>query len=439
MSRVTHRLHRKTSSEQDSYRRVETDVRHALREPAQRGRASLFTAGEVADLVDDLARHAEAVCRHYLANGRREGNHWLVGDIANTPGRSLFVRLKANGQSTGGRGAAGKWTDAAEATHGDLLDVIRETCGLQSFPDVVAEARRFLGLPDHGRRRGKAQVTNHRRTIPTSACDTPLPDALSERSAMAETARRLFATSHPIAGTLAETYLRRRGITHLADTEAFRFHPRCFCQAQEAESHDRQPDPDDRCDSDARPHHPMRYCPALIAAVTDVAGTITGIQRTYLDQQALTSRAPLDDRLGKALVPSPRRALGDLLGHGVRFGRADEVMAVGEGIETMLSLRMGLPGMSMIAALSAAHLAAILLPPTLCRLYIAEDNDPAGRAATEKLTTRAEAAGIEAIVLAPVLDDLNGDLRRFGQHALCQHLRPKLRPDDVARFLALQD
>lgn len=439
MRRVPSRLRQTGSDGPTSPRVVEPKAQRCSISPSQSGRHHLFTTHEIIDLVDDLALHAEAVCRHYLSNGRRQGNHWLVGDIANTPGRSLYVRLKANGHSTGGRGAAGKWTDAAEATHGDLLDVIRETCGLTTFPDVVAEARRFLGLPDHGRRRGKAQVTNYRRTIPTSARDIPLPDALSERSAMAEAARRLFATSHPIAGTLAETYLRRRGITHLADIEAFRFHPRCFYRVQEAERHDRQPDPDDRCDSDARPHHPMRSCPALIAAVTDDAGMITGVQRTYLDQQALTSRAPLDDRLGKALVLSPRRALGDLLGHGVRFGRADEVMAAGEGIETMLSLRMGLPGMSMIAALSAAHLAAILLPPTLCRLYIAEDDDPAGRAATEKLTTRAEAAGIEAIVLAPVLDDFNGDLRQFGRHALCQHLRLQLRLDDVARFLALQD
>jgi hypothetical protein len=46
-----------------------------------------------ADLARRLARNAEAVCRHYLSNGHREGRYWLVGDVANTPGRSLFVRL----------------------------------------------------------------------------------------------------------------------------------------------------------------------------------------------------------------------------------------------------------------------------------------------------------------------------------------------------------
>ena len=55
-----------------------------------------------------LAREAEAVCRHYLSNGRRKGRYWLVGDVRNTPGRSMFVRLMG---PESGRGAAGKWTD----------------------------------------------------------------------------------------------------------------------------------------------------------------------------------------------------------------------------------------------------------------------------------------------------------------------------------------
>ena len=90
--------------------------------------------------------------------------------------------------------------------------------------------------------------------------------------------------------------------------------------------------------------------------------------------------------------------MGDLLGHAVRFGVPGDVMAAGEGIETVLSLRCVLPGMAMAAALSAAHLSAILFPETLRRLYIARDNDPAGDSAMATLIERANAAGIEAIV-----------------------------------------
>jgi hypothetical protein len=65
-------------------------------------------SSEAADLAHRLARDAEAVCRYYLSNGRRQGRYWLVGDVANTPGRSLFVRL---GGPDSGKGAAGKWTE----------------------------------------------------------------------------------------------------------------------------------------------------------------------------------------------------------------------------------------------------------------------------------------------------------------------------------------
>jgi hypothetical protein len=63
---------------------------------------------KAAELAYLLAREAEAVCRHYLSNGRRVGNYWQVGDARNTTGRSMFVRLK--GKETGGR-PAGKWTE----------------------------------------------------------------------------------------------------------------------------------------------------------------------------------------------------------------------------------------------------------------------------------------------------------------------------------------
>jgi hypothetical protein len=61
-----------------------------------------------ADLARRLARDAEAVCRHYLSTGRRSGRYWIVGDVQNAPGRSLYVRLSGPDY---GPGAAGKWTE----------------------------------------------------------------------------------------------------------------------------------------------------------------------------------------------------------------------------------------------------------------------------------------------------------------------------------------
>ena len=38
-------------------------------------------AKDISELAERLACNAEAVCRHYLSNGRREGRYWLIGDV----------------------------------------------------------------------------------------------------------------------------------------------------------------------------------------------------------------------------------------------------------------------------------------------------------------------------------------------------------------------
>ncbi len=335
---------------------------------------------DASELARRLARDAEAVCRHYLSEGRRQGRYWTVGDVRNTPGRSMFVRLSG---PDSGPGAAGRWTDAASAEHGDLLDVIRGSCGLVEFREVAEEARRFLSLP---------------RAEPTATPRPPAPQGSPEA------ARRLWAMAKPLAGTLAEAYLHARGLATVHHAGALRFHPRCYYRPDE--------------------HAPTETWPAMIAAVTDLSGAITGVHRTWL--------AP--DGLGKAPIDTPRRAMGVLLGHAVRFGATDDVLAAGEGIETMLSLRCAMPAMPMAAALSASHLAALQFPPALRRLYIVLDADAAGDTAVAALTEAAEAAGVEALVLSPPLGDFNEDLLAFGLGAVRVSVRAQLAPQDAVRF-----
>ena len=339
--------------------------------------------GPAAELARRLAQNVEAVCREYLSNGRREGNTWRVGDVDNTPGRSLMVRLTG---PDSGKGAAGRWVDFCNGERGDLLDLIARTCRLHTFRDVLDEARRFLSLPEREYRGSGAA----RPLVPSGS-----PEA----------ARRLFASAKPIPGTVAGIYLRRRGITEVRDLPALRFHPSCFYRAQE--------------------NAPRETWPALLAAVTDAEGVITGVLRTWLAR----------DGSDKAPLATPRRSLGRLLGSGVRFGQATDVLAAGEGLETMLSLRVVLPAMPMVAALSATHLAAFIPPSGLQRLYIARDNDRVGRRAAEMLGARLHVDGIEALVLTPHCDDFNTDLTTLGREALAASLCAQLAPDDAARFL----
>lgn len=346
-------------------------------------------ARDAQDLARALADRAEHVCRCYLKSGTRQGNYWQVGDVRNTPGRSMYVRLH-----DGAKGLAGKWTDAATGEHGDLLDVIRETCGLTAFKDVAEEARRFLSLPPP---EPQSNVRSRRKPKPSSGSTGA--------------ARRLFAMGRSIQETLAESYLRNRGITGLEGASALRFHPRCYYRPDE--------------------NVPTEVWPAMLAAVTDLGGKLTGLHRTWLDPADFSKEA-----LGKAPIKTPRRAMGDLLGNAVRFGEAGPVMAAGEGIETVLSLRSILPSMPMMAALSAAHLAAIHFPGSLRRLYIARDADPAGDSAVAALTKRAKLADIEVIVLSPVLGDFNEDLRELGADALRATIRGQFMTQDTENFVA---
>lgn len=127
--------------------------------------------------------------------------------------------------------------------------------------------------------------------------------------------------------------------------------------------------------------------------------------------------------------------MGQLRGNGVRFGCADDIMAAGEGVETMLSLRCALPHLPMIAALSANNLAGLLLPSTLRRLYLARDDDAAGDDASDQLAQRASAAGVETIILSSTLADFNDDLRFLGIAELLAALRIQLVPEDVRRLM----
>ena len=316
------------------------------------------------DLAHGLGQNAEVVCRNYLPKGRRQGRYWLCGDVHGTPGRSLYVQLFGD--------RAGKWTDGADGTHGDLLDLIMANRNLD-FRAACDEARAFLRLP----------------IVPARRSEAPAPPGTSDA------ARRLFAASGSIRGTLAEAYLCQRGIALPSDISALRFHPRCFYRAPSG----------------------RQEWPALIAAVTDGKGNVTGVHRTWLDPSG-----------GKAPVDQPRRALGHLAGNGVRFGTVTDTMLAAEGLETALALKMIMPAMPVIAALSAAHLAALNLPSTLRQLYVARDNDQAGRIALKKLRSRAVDLDIRELV--PRAEDFNADLLTLGPDRLRGWIGEQLAPDD---------
>lgn len=219
------------------------------------------------------------------------------------------------------------------------------------------------------------------------------PDAamLAQRAAeqRAEAQRRALQASYlwkeaqPIAGTLAETYLRGRGITcPLPDT--LRFHGECW-------------------------HGPTaKRHPALVALVE--GGDGIAVHRTYL-------RA---DGTGKADIDPAKMMLGAVAGGAVKFTQGPGPLVVAEGIETALSLASGLLRLpaTVWAALSTSGIRGLRLPDHPGRLTIAPDGDKAGREAANALAARAHALGWQVSLLpAPDGRDWNDILTMKGEPA----------------------
>ena len=151
--------------------------------------------------------------------------------------------------------------------------------------------------------------------------------------------------------------------------------------------------------------------------MTGSDGLITGVQRTWLDP-----RSP-----ARAGVAAPRKALGRVYGHAVRFGCPADVLLVGEGIETVLSVVTAVPEITAAAALSAGSLGAFAPPPGVARLVVARDNDPEGERAAYRLARRCARAGVAAVVIVPEGGDFNDDLVALGPGALAARLAPLFR------------
>ncbi len=240
----------------------------------------------IADLSVDLADRAESFCRQYFLEGRKQGIYWQIGDTSGAKGQSLAIRLHAQG----GR-KAGSWQDFATGQYGDLIDLLQERLGSVTLKETLREARSFYG---------EAPCP----AVPRVTKTREQPDAASSKRIAR--ARKLFAAGKPVLGTLAAIYLQGRGITRLGP--ALRYHPRVFLR---------------HGTDDADP--PQR-APALLAKVTDNRGQITGCARVYLDPSTG----------GLAPIESPKRILGQLHGHAIRFwsGPPRSDLIVGEGSRT---------------------------------------------------------------------------------------------------------
>jgi DNA primase len=188
-------------------------------------------------------------------------------------------------------------------------------------------------------------------------------------------AREIWRNAEAAPGTLAETYLRWRGLD-LPIPPTIRFaRLRYGTKGQER--------------------------PCLIAAVSGDDGKLTGIQRTYL----------ADDGRGKADVPKAKLSLGRVSGGAIRLAPVTRELVVCEGLEDGLTLQQEL-GRAVWVAAGASMLPAMRFPDIVRSVAIGGDNDDAGRAAAIKAAEAYSLRGLSARVFFPVAGkDFNSELQ----------------------------
>lgn len=191
-------------------------------------------------------------------------------------------------------------------------------------------------------------------------------------------ARKIWAESVSVDGSIAETYLRNRGLTGPWPA-TLRFSPSLTYQ-------------------------PGLELPGLVAAITRWPDrNLCGIHRTFLRL----------DGLGKAGVSTARKALGSLKGAAIRLSPAGEHLLIGEGIETVLSAAQA-TGLPVWSAVSAGVMAGIVLPDTVQTVTIAADHDPVGIQAAEKAAAEWTIQGRKVSIALPAMPgtDFNDMLKR---------------------------
>ena len=230
--------------------------------------------------------------------------------------------------------------------HVDAIGYLQHTRRL-SFVDAVQELAEDAGmLPRRGERAPR---------VPLAPMQPPEPDEEPEKAAAA---MRIYLEARPsIAGTPVEAYLMGRGIDLRRLGRAprsLRFHPNLWHRH-----------------ADAR-------LPAMVASINNAQGDMVAVHRTWLEYAG--------GGWIKARVPEPKMTLGRYPGGSIRLWRGasrkslkdappGDPVAIGEGIETCLSVVLAVPEIRVLCAVSGGNLGAVELPTQVGPVILMIDND----------------------------------------------------------------
>lgn len=268
-----------------------------------------------------------------------------------------------------------------EATGGGVCN----TCG--PFPNGTLLLSWLKGVTTKKAFQMAAAYAEGRETSDVPIRPAPPPRPKFTQAELDQNRKRILSswkgTKAP-AKSLVETYLAARGVwTNDIDPRTLRLHPSVAYWHEDKEK-----------DEELKM---IGEFPTMMAAVSDVSGSVLTLHRTYLSP----------DGRSKAAVPKAKKlmkpAVETVSGGAIQLLRAvGETLGVAEGIETALAARIG-SGYPAWACVSGAMLGAFEPPAHVRRVLIWADKDAGGAGETwaEKLKARMLARGIQVVVLLP--------------------------------------
>jgi DNA primase len=209
---------------------------------------------------------------------------------------------------------------------------------------------------------------------------------------MRPVAQRIVNGSVPIEGTPAAVYLRSRGITmDLPHTLRFA----------------RLAPPKIEGNGLLAANGPG-LLPTLVAIVTNPAGELVGLQRTYLTEDGRKAATKVTDTDRK---PKVKYSLGNVVGGAIQIGPPSASMLVTEGLEDGLTLAQAL-GRSVWVAAGTSMMPQMTFAAVTRSIVIGADGDEAGEAAAGKAAAAFANIGLATRIMRPTrgYKDFNAEL-----------------------------
>jgi hypothetical protein len=335
---------------------------------------------DVKEVTRVLAQHAETIAVDLLPNGRRHGNFWRTGSIADDPGTSLAINLSGS--------RIGNWNDFAGGSAGtrkggDILHLVAAVRFGGHLGQAFAWAKSWLGLDGLDPARLETVRAEARARAEHDDREQAKTKEKRRRQAVA-----MWLNAAPINGTPAELYLQGRGIDLRAlgkTPGALRFSGSVWNSELRGE------------------------CPAMLARVQDLDGRHVATHRTWIEPDGAGGWI-------KAGLAEPKMCLGSFWGAHIPLWKGDcgemplsrvpdeTDVWISEGIEDGLTIACADPRLRTVAAVTLGNIGAMQLPEQIGAIVLIGQRDTKAQpiAELEKIVQlRAEQGYQVDLVLPP--------------------------------------